>query len=215
MKSPILDQGYSVVEERLNTWTAALALGAAIGFLPFLVSAAQKSLHPHALIGAVIFGGSLLLLYASSTIYHALPAGELKRKIRVLDHCAIFVLIAGTYTPLIVGPLWNHHGLLLLSSEWGLALLGIVLKIAGGLRFHRITDLIYVGMGWLGLFWLKPFAEETSWTALYWILGGGMVYTVGIVFYKMKGRSYTHFIWHLFVFAGTACHAYAIWKYAL
>ncbi len=104
---------------------------------------------------------------------------------------------------------------LLLSSEWGLALLGIVLKIAGGLRFHRITDLIYVGMGWLGLFWLKPFAEETSWTALYWILGGGVVYTVGIVFYKMKGRPYTHFIWHLFVFAGTACHAYAIWKYAL
>ncbi len=207
------DHGYTPAEERANTITAALGLLAAFAYLPFLFTAAQKSHYPLALPGAIAYAAALLLLYGASTLYHALPSGEWKRRIRVLDHCAIFTLIAGTYTPLIVGPLWPHHGPLLLGLEWTLALVGITLKIFGRMRLHRVTDLIYVGMGWLGLFWLRAFAEATSWTALSWILGGGVVYTVGIIFYKAKGRPHTHLVWHLFVFAGTASHAYAIWKY--
>jgi hemolysin III len=215
MKPGVSEHGYTVFEERIHTLTAAVGLLVSLAYLPFLFQAASAgSAQPRLLLGAIIFAAALIILYGASTTYHALPTGEQKRKIRILDHCAIFILIAGTYTPLIVGPLWTRQGLLLLGLEWGLALTGILLKVFGGERFRRVTDLIYVVMGWLGIFWMRAFAEETSWLALYWVLGGGVVYTIGIIFYKMKHRPYTHGIWHLFVFAGTVCHAYAIWKYA-
>lgn len=213
MKAVVSSHGYTAFEERIHTATAALGLLASIAFLPFLFRNALSATSPYAVLGASVFAMALILLYGASTLYHALPDGILKRKVRILDHCAIFILIAGTYTPLIVGPLWPHHGPLLLGLEWGMAGAGIFLKVIGGDRFRRTTDLIYVIMGWLGVFWLHAFAQATSWTALYWVLGGGVIYTIGIIFYKMKSRAYTHGIWHLFVFAGTACHAYAIWKY--
>jgi hemolysin III len=213
MRTGLSEHGYTAYEERIHTLTAAMGLLAAAAYLPFLLQAAMRSKSPLAVAGAAVFAAALLLLYGASTTYHALREGEWKRRVRIVDHCAIFVLIAGTYTPLIVVPLWPRGGPLLLGLEWGLALVGIGLKVWGGEKFRRVTDLIYVGMGWLGIFWLRAFVEETSWEALWWVLGGGIVYTVGIVFYKMKNRAYTHVIWHLFVFTGTACHAYAIWRY--
>lgn len=216
MRPGVSEHGYTALEERIHTLTAALGLLFAGAFIPFLFQAALADpARPAIFWGATVFAISLIILYGASTAYHALPEGELKRKTRTLDHCAIFILIAGTYTPLTVGPLWQRQGSVLLGLEWGLALAGIILKVSGGDRFRRTTDLIYIIMGWLGIFWLRAFAEETSWQALYWVLGGGVIYTVGIIFYKMKHRAHTHGIWHLFVFAGTVCHAYAIWKYAL
>ncbi len=206
---------YSPDEERCNVLSAASGLAAVLAFLPFLLSSALRSGTPNALAGASVFGAALVFLYAASTAYHALPPGKSRRILRMTDHCAIFVLIAGTYTPLAAGPLWNSGGQTLLALQWGLAVIGILIKTLGGLRFHRATDIIYLGMGWGGIFWAGAFIRQTPWQALAWILAGGLAYTGGIVFYKAKNRAYTHFIWHLFVFAGTVCHAYAIWKYVL
>ncbi len=205
---------YSPREERGNVLSAAFGLLAVIVFLPFLLSAALHSKTPNALAGAMVFGAALVLLYGASTAYHALPHGRARRILRVTDHCAIFILIAGTYTPLAAGPLWHAGGPALLILQWSLAATGILIKTLGGLRFHRVTDMIYIGMGWSGIFWAGAFLRHAPWEAMAWIIAGGLAYTGGIVFYKAKGP-YTHFIWHLFVFTGTVCDAVAIWGYIL
>jgi hemolysin III len=154
-------------------------------------------------------------VFLVSTIYHALAPCGAKRVVRMLDHSAIFVLIAGTYTPFALGPLAESGGLALLIAEWAMAALGIVFKIAGGIRYQRLSNAIYLFMGWLGILWIQPFIENATWPGFLWVLAGGVAYTVGIVFYAAKHKTYMHFIWHLFVFAGSSCHTVAIWRYAL
>jgi len=206
-----MDTDYSVLEDRANTASAALGLVAVVAAFPLLLQAAQAR---GSVVGVLVFALAALLMYAASTLYHALPTGRLRTAARVVDHSAIFILIAGTYTPFALGPLREHHGIPLLIAEWSLAVLGILFKIGGGVRFRRLSTVIYAGMGWLGIFWLPAFLEAVTWVGFGWILAGGLFYTIGLIFYNAKGRPFTHLIWHFFVLAGTICHGYAVWRYA-
>jgi hemolysin III len=202
---------YSRAEDRANVISAAVPLLAMIVFFPFLLDAAQEREN---VPGSLVFGFSTLLMYLTSTVYHALPISPIRTLARVFDHSAIFILIAGTYTPFTLGPLHDHQGITLLIGEWILAIVGILFKISGGMRYRRVSTGIYVAMGWLGIFWLHAFVSQVGWTGFGWLLAGGVFYTVGLVFYNAKGKPYTHLIWHIFVFAGTVCHSYAVWRYA-
>jgi len=210
-----LEHGYTRGEELANTLSAGAGLLVFVGVSPFLMVAASSSERPLALASSGVFLASMLGLYLSSTIYHALAPCRIKRIVRILDHSAIFVLIAGTYTPFALGPLAASGGFVLAIVEWTMAVLGIAFKWAGGVQYRRLSTLIYLCMGWLGIFWIRPFIESVGWSGFLLVLSGGIAYTVGIMFYVAKHRSYAHFVWHLFVFAGSLCHTLTVWRYAL
>jgi len=209
------EHSYTRSEEVANTVSAGAGLVVFLGVSPFLMLAALRSEQPWAAASAAIFLASVLMLYLTSTLYHALTPGKAKRVLRLLDHAAIFVLIAGTYTPFALGPLAESGGGTLAAVEWAMAGMGIAFKLAGGIRYRRLSNAIYLCMGWLGILWIRPFIENATWQGFLWVLAGGVVYTVGILFYAVKNRPYMHFIWHLFVFAGSSCHTIAVWRYAI
>lgn len=214
-EAPHHTSSYSRNEEIANTLSSAAGLGAAMVVAPFFLAKAAHHEDGLVLSGIVVFLLATLLMYGASTLYHAIPSGATKHKVRVLDHSAIFVLIAGTYTPLAVGPLRHDGGLTLLALEWILAVIGILIKVRAGYSLRHLSNALYLLMGWAGLYWVRPFIQHVTMEGFLWVLGGGIAYTVGTVFYMAKKKAYTHFIWHLFVFAGTCCHAYAIWRYVL
>ncbi len=209
------ERAYTRGEEIANTLSAAAGLVVFTVVSPFLMGAALTSDESWAVAGCAIFLVSVFALYASSTLYHALTPCRAKHLVRLLDHSAIFILIAGTYTPFALGALAGHAGLALALIEWTMALVGIAFKWAGGLQYRRASNLIYLTMGWLGIFWIRPLVESIGWTGFLWVLAGGIAYTVGIIFYAAKHRAYSHFVWHLFVFAGSLCHTVAIWRHAI
>jgi hemolysin III len=209
------EHSYTRNEEVANTVSAGAGLVVFLGVSPFLILAALHSEQPWAVASAAIFLASILMLYLTSTLYHALAPGKAKRVLRLLDHAAIFVLIAGTYTPFALGPLAESGGVILAAVEWAMAGVGIAFKLAGGIQYRRLSNVIYLCMGWLGILWTGPFIENATWHGFLWVLAGGVVYTVGILFYAVKSRAYMHFIWHLFVFAGSTCHTIAVWRYAI
>lgn len=198
------DRVESPGEERANAWSAALGLAGALIFLVLLVL--ERPVSP----GQLVFALALLALFLTSTLYHALPHGPLKHTARVLDHSAIFVLIAGTYTPFAAGPLRHSGGVWLLALEWTLAAVGIVFVLLGGMNLRRLSNGLYIAMGWAGIAFLPDFLRHVGPQALAWIVAGGVVYTVGVIFYSARGWRYSHFAWHLFVLGGAACHAYAV-----
>jgi hemolysin III len=210
-----MEPSYSPTEERANVASAALGLLAVVIYVPLLLARAIDSRIPHALTGAAVFSFSIVFVYLASTLYHAAPPGNTRRIFRLLDHAAIFVLIAGTYTPFAIGPLSPHGGMLLLGIEWSMAAIGIVFKLCGGIRYRRLSNVFYLVMGWIGLLWMPAFHSATPPDAIWWIVGGGLAYTVGIVFYAAKQHAFTHFVWHLFVFTGTVCHAWAVFWFAV
>lgn len=210
-----LEPKYTRGEEIANALSAAAGLVLFLGISPFLMAAASGSERPLALGSAVVFLASMLGLYLSSMLYHALAPCPMKRIVRILDHSAIFVLIAGTYTPFALGPLAASGGFVLAITEWTMAVLGIAFKWRGGIQYRRLSNLIYLCMGWLGILWIRPFIESVGWSGFFLVLSGGIAYTVGITFYAAKHRSYAHLVWHLFVIAGSLCHTIAIWRYAI
>ena len=159
--------------------------------------------------GAVVFGLSLSLLYLASTLYHAIPHAQAKSRLKVLDHCAIFILIAGTYTPFALIGLRGHGGSWLLVAAWTLAGLGVMFKLAYTGRFKGVSTLIYLGMGWMALATAKPMLEHIPITTLAWLLAGGLAYSLGTIFY-MSQRRHTHAVWHGFVMLGSGCHFVAV-----
>lgn len=161
------------------------------------------------LAGAIIFSVSLALLYCSSTLYHAIPHPGAKARLKVFDHCAIFVLIAGTYTPFTLIGLREHGGWWLFAAAWTMATAGIVFKLFYTGRFKGISTLIYLGMGWMAVTTIKPFLEQVPMATLLWLLAGGLAYTFGTVFYMSK-RSYSHALWHGLVLIGSGCHFVAV-----
>lgn len=209
------DPVYSPVEEKLNVAASLVGAIGALIFLPFLLHRAGQSLWPHALLGAWLFCGGMMLMNGASALYHALPAGKNRSRAQILDHASIFILIASTYSPFALGPLWESGGKILLTIEWGLAVVGIGFKILGGIRYRKLSNLFYLCMGWMGLLWAPAFVRTVSLEGFLWVIGGGVAYTAGIIFYAAKGRPFTHAIWHVFVLAGAILHAYAIWRYAL
>jgi hemolysin III len=157
----------------------------------------------------------MVLLYLASTLYHALPSGQAKRVFRVIEHSAIFLLIAGTYTPFTLGVLRGAWGWTLLGLVWGLALTGVTLKAMNRLNHPVATTGLYLLMGWLIVIAARPLSEHLPAPGLGWLIAGGLAYTLGVVFFALDSRvRYGHFIWHLFVLAGTACHAVAVLAYA-
>ena len=166
------------------------------------------------MFGASVFGGTVVTLYLASTLYHALPSHEAKRVFRMIDHGAVFLLIAGTYTPFTLGVLRGVWGWTLFGLVWSLALVGIVLTFVGGLRFLRLSTGLHLGMGWLLLIAIRPLWQRVPTAGLLWLLAGGIAYTVGVGFLAAKRMRYSHFVWHLLVLAGSSCHFIAVLRYA-
>jgi hemolysin III len=165
-------------------------------------------------VGASVFAATMVLLYLASTLYHALPGSRAKRVFQAVDHGAIFLLIAGTYTPFTLGVLRGPWGWTLFGLVWGLAAAGIALKAVGRLRHPILSTLLYVGMGWLVLIAIRPLWLRVPTAGLLWLLAGGVAYTAGLAFFAARGVRYSHLVWHLFVLAGTACHFFAVLWYA-
>ena len=207
---------YSLGEEIANSVTHGVGLLASVVALPVLVVAAVRD-SPGVVsrvVGVSIFAATLMAMYTTSTIYHALPPSRGKRVFRVLDHSAIYMLIAGTYTPFTLGALRGPWGWTLLGIMWGLAALGILFKSTLGMRFPRASTTIYVLMGWMAMFAIKPFVATVPLPGLLWLLAGGLCYTGGVVFYAWDRLRYGHALWHLCVMGGSVCHFIAVLNYS-
>lgn len=192
-----------------------VGLVAALVAVPFLVLAAARRDGWTGTVGASVFAGTVVLLYLASTLYHALPGHKTKHVFRVIDHSAIFLLIAGTYTPFTLGVLRGAWGWTLLSVVWILAALGVTVKAVGGIRYPRLSTTLYLGMGWLALIAVRPLWLRLPVSGWLWLVAGGLAYTAGVAFYAAERVRYGHFVWHLFVLAGTVCHFFAVLWYAV
>ena len=204
----------SLGEEIANSVSHGVGLLAAVAAAPVLVLSAVQQDGTARIAGASVFAATMVLLYLTSTLYHASPRNRAKPVFQVLDHAAIFLMIAGTYTPFTLGVLRGTWGWTLFGLVWGLALAGVVLTAVGGARYPKLRVGLYLAMGWLILVAVKPlWLRVPSW-GLFWLFAGGIAYTVGVAFYAARRVRYSHFVWHLFVIAGTACHFIAVLRFA-
>ena len=202
-------------EEIANSISHGAGLIAALVGTPFLVMHAVRHGDAGSIAGSCIFAASMVLLYLASTLYHSLPAGKAKRMFRIIEHSAIFLLIAGTYTPFTLGVLRGGWGWTLLGLVWGLALAGVILKIFDRMSHPIISTGLYLLMGWLIVIAADPMLVRVPLSGLLWLVAGGVAYTAGVAFFVTDARlRYGHFIWHLFVMAGTACHYFAVLWYS-
>lgn len=193
-------------EELANALTHGLGATAALAGGAVLISLAALHGDGWQLVGATVFGCCLLLLYIASTLYHAIQNPVAKARLKVFDHCAIYLLIAGTYTPFTLIGLRGSLGWWMFGAIWVLALAGVVFKLFFTGRFKLVSTLVYIAMGWLVLAAIVPvFRALDGWT-FGWLLAGGACYTLGTFFYHRPGLRYSHAIWHMFVIAGSVCH---------
>jgi hemolysin III len=201
----------SAGEELANGISHGIGLvGATIG-TPILLLAAFHHGDIPFFMGTIIFTTTMLLVYLASTLYHSWPQTHTKSFLQVLDHAAIFLLIAGTYTPFALGPLRGGGGLVMLGIVWILALFGVIMKATRGvLRHRRLAMTLYLGTGWIGLTFIRPLALAIPLSALLCLIAGGIAYTAGTLFFANERQRYAHFIWHLFVLVGTSCHFAAV-----
>ena len=201
-------------EELANCVTHGMGLIAAIVASPFLIFTSVKSGSTAAVVGASVFSATMVLVYFTSTLYHVLPEGSIKRRVRVIDHSAIFLLIAGTYTPFTLGLLNGSWGYILLVTEWFLAAVGIMMHAKSGIRHRKFETMLYLVMGWLILIAIKPLLILMPLAGLVWLFAGGFSYTIGVPFYAARQTRYSHFVWHIFVLGGTICHFMAVMYYS-
>ena len=222
MRTKLMDRempDYTKGEERFNM--ISHIVGGAIGVAALVLCIVRSALHHngYGLAGSIVFGVSMILLYTMSSVYHGLRDGMGKRVLQVLDHCTIYVLIAGTYTPLLLSamrPIDPVSSWGLLAVVWGLAAVAITLTAIDLKRFRVLSMVLYIGMGWTILFRLPLLIQAMGWGGFALILAGGLCYTVGAVLYGMgKKKRYMHSVFHLFVIAGSVCHLLAILLYAL
>ena len=204
----------SFSEEIANSVSHGVGLLAAVVGVPFLIVAAVDGGDTAAIVGVSIFGLTLVLLFLTSTLYHAVTHPGAKPVLRIIDHVAIYLLIAGTYTPLALGVLRGGWGWALFGIVWGLGLAGVILKLLAGVRYPRLSVGLYIAMGWLVVIAIKPLWDSLPVAGLLWLVAGGVAYTGGVVFYAADRLRYAHLVWHLCVLAGATCHFIAILKYA-
>jgi len=200
--------------EFANSLTHGLGILLSIAALSVMVTVA--SLHGTArhIVGAAIFGSALVLLYTMSTLYHALRGPMVKKVFKILDHSAIYVLIAGTYTPFCLSTLKGPWGWSLFGVIWGLAALGITFKaVFSAGRFPQLSTMVYLGMGWLVMVAARPLWTHLPRHGMYWLMAGGLFYSLGVVFYVARNLKFHHAIWHLLVIRGSTCHVVAILDY--
>ena len=202
-------------EEIANSVSHGLGLVAAIVATPFLIIHVAQVGDAASLVGASIFAATMLMLYLGSTLYHALPVGKAKRVFRIVEHSAIFLLIAGTYTPFTLGVLRGAWGWTLFGLVWGLAVAGVALKAFNRMSHPIISTGLYLLMGWLIVIAIVPLSARLPAAGMLWLVAGGLAYTVGVGFFAFDSRlRYGHFIWHLFVMMGTGFHYFAVLWYA-
>jgi len=214
MKVSLREREQSPGEEIANSISHGVgtlfALVAAVGLM---MTAVQRDSAAR-IVGASVFATTMVLVYLTSTLYHALPRNRAKRVFQILDHSAIFLLIAGTYTPFTLGVLQGAWGWTLLALVWSLAVIGVVLTAVSRVRYPTLSTLVYLVMGWLFAVGVKPLWTHMAPWGLFWLGAGGVAYTGGIVFFAADRIRFGHLIWHLFVIAGTACHYIAVLRYA-
>ena len=208
-------RAWTAGEEVAHSVTHGVGLLASVAGLVVLVVQAAATRDPWRITACAVYATTLVLLYGTSTLYHALSATRARRVFRVLDHSAIFLLIAGTYTPFTLVSLRGPWGWSLLGIVWGLALLGITAKAVFGTRWPILSTALYVAMGWVVLVAVKPLVANVPAGAIAWLVAGGLAYTSGLVFYAWTRLRYSHAIWHLFVLAGSACHFVAVARYVV
>ncbi len=209
------EKRYTIAEEVANAITHGVGVIFGIIALVLMVVFASYGGDAWRIVSVSIFGSALILLYLASTLYHALPESSIKRMMRIFDHCAIYVLIAGTYTPFLLGDMRGPWGWVLFGILWGSAVAGIIFKFFFIGRFDLITTLLYVAMGWTALIAIKPALAMLPPGALLLLLVGGILYTSGVVFYLWDRLPFNHAIWHLFVLGGSALHFAAVMGFAV
>ena len=197
-------------DEIANVVTHGIGVLLSVGAGAALIAMASVQAGIREMISVAIFSASLVLLYSASTLYHAARRPETRARLKVLDHCAIFVLIAGTYTPFTIAAIRGGWGWSLFGVIWGMALVGIVFKLFFTGRYKALSTAIYIGMGWLVIIALVPLVQALSGAGLAWLFAGGVLYTAGTLFYHRESIPYSHAIWHCFVLAGSGCHFIAV-----
>lgn len=202
-------------EELANSLSHGAGFVAALVGAPVLIVHAVERGQAAFVVGSTLFAATTIVLYLGSTLYHALPAGRAKRVFRVIEHSAIFLLIAGTYTPITLGVLSGPWGWTLFGIVWGIALVGVALKLFAPRLDARLSTALYLAMGWLVVVAVEPLLTRMPTPGLLLLLAGGLCYTAGIAFFATDSRlRYGHFVWHLFVLGGTTCHYFAVLGYA-
>lgn len=206
---------YPPAEERANILSHALGLLLSVAALVSLLI--RASVHGNAwhIVSFSIFGASLVALYAASTLYHSTSNARLRSRLRIVDHASIYVLIAGTYTPFALVTMNGPVGWWIFGITWGFAVTGIVLKLFFTGRFKRVSTLMYVLMGWIIIFAIKPLTANLSVEGLFWLIAGGVAYTLGAILYSFKKIPFNHAIFHGFVLLGSACHFVSVYYYVL
>ncbi len=205
----------TVAEEWANSVTHGLGALLSIAAVVILVVASRLYGDAWRIVSSSIFGASLVILYSSSTIYHWVSEPHLKRGFRVLDHASIYILIAGSYTPFTLVNMRGGWGWSLFGVIWGLAIIGVVLKIHFVERYEMLSTIIYLAMGWLMVIAIEPLMDAVPLGGLLWLVGGGVCYTLGVVFFIWERLLYSHAIWHLFVLGGSICHFFAVLYYVV
>ena len=209
------ERAQSLGEEIANSASHGVALLSAVVGVPFLILASAQNGTAVNVVGASVFAATVVLLYFASTLYHAVPHPRAKRLLKKLDHGAIYLLIAGTYTPFTLGVLGGPWGWTLFALVWALAIIGVSLKAFDRISHPLWSTGLYLVMGWLVLIAAKPLMASIAPPGLVLLAAGGLAYTLGIVFFALDSRMrYGHFVWHLFVVAGTTCHFFAVLGYA-
>jgi hemolysin III len=215
MKKPLKIRLYPKKEESLNVITHAAGLLLSVIGLLLLIFKALEFNSREMLLSFVIFGTSLILLYSASTLYHSTRNLRKRYFLKIFDHIAIFILIAGTYTPFAMVTLKGSTGSIILGVVWGIALFGTVLKLFFTGRFKILSTLLYVGMGWVIVFAVEPMMENLPREGMWWLFGGGLAYTIGAILYSISKIPYNHAIFHFFVLLGSFCHFMAVYEHVL
>lgn len=208
-------KAYTVAEEVAHALTHGIGAIAAIVALIFMLIWAISYGDLFHVVSAIIYGSSLILMYLASTLYHAFPWPRLKAFFQQLDHAAIYILIAGTYTPFALVNLRGAWGWSLLAVVWGIAFIGVVLELAMRERKRWLSISLYLGLGWLAIVVIKPMIANVDVAGLWLLLAGGLAYTFGVIFYVWKSLRYHHAIWHVFVLIGSALHFFSIFYYVM
>lgn len=201
-------------EEKLNAWSHGLGVGLGIAALVLMILGVDQT-NPFGLFSVIVYGLSIILLFLASTCYHAITSSKRKHYFRVADHIGIYLLIAGTYTPVLLIAIPNGLGWILFWVVWGIAALGLVLKLFFTGRFVRFSTFLYLAMGWLAIIPYEELTTALDPKALVLLIGGGVAYTVGVLFYAIEKIPYNHFVWHLFVLGGASCHFFMVYLYVI
>ena len=206
---------YSNLEEKLNVWSHFAGLILSVIGLVLLIFRALELENIWAIISFPIFGLSMIILYLASTLYHYSENPKIRYRLNIFDHAAIYVLIAGSYTPFVLVSLNGTEGYIIFSFVWSIALVGIIFKIFYTGRFDILSTILYLAMGWLIIFSSKSLLQSLDFNGLLWLISGGIAYTIGAILYSINKLKLNHAIFHLFVLLGTFCHFISVYFYVI